>query len=176
MNIKENRLIARIVLAVVIIACILLSGGGRLKSLRNDALDVFYGQDGIDFDLTRRCESAQLLAGLAQSYELDEAAVLRVQNAADIASGDGDIAARGQANRDLTLAADQLYTLMEKADLSDTDADYAYSLYKDIQSRAQIMSRSEYDAMAAAYNQKINSFPANLIASIMAQGELPAFH
>jgi len=176
MNIKENRWLARIVLAAVIVACILLSGGGRLKALRSEALDVFYAQDGIDFDLTRRCESAQLLAALAQSYGLDEAAIARVQTAAEAASGDGDIAARGKANRDLTLAADQLYTLMEQADLSDADADYAYSLYKDIQSRAQIMARSEYDAMAAAYNQKIKSFPAGVIASIMAQGELPSFH
>ena len=176
MKITENRHIARAVLAVAIIASILVSGGSALSKYKSAATDTFYAQDGISFDLIRRGESAALLATLAQSYSLDSSVIDQVtQAAAAVSDANLAIGDRGSAHAELSLAVDRLYTLLDKANLSASDKDYAYSLYKEIQSRAQIIDHSDYDAKAADYNKEASGFPASLIAALTGLGTLDSF-
>ena len=176
MKITENLHIARAVLAVAIIASILISGGGALSKIKSVATDNFYAQDGISFDLIRRGESAQLLATLAQSYSLDESVISRVNSAAQVISdADQSIGDRGKAHTELSLAVDDLYTKLTQANLSEADENYAYSLYKEIQSRAQIIDHSDYDTLAADYNKEASGFPAGLISKLTGLGSLDSF-
>ena len=160
-NFRENRQLAWIVFAVVIILAVILSGGSGLRKVRETALSVFRsGADGsgicVRTDISKRVECAYNLAGLAANYKdaVSEEHITAVETAAKAVSsaGESDMKALAEANASMTRAVKSLYTDLDNAALSEKDQRYALSEYKEFDSRASIISHDSYNDEADIFN------------------------
>ncbi len=182
-KINENRPLAWAVLAVVVALSIVLGGGGALRGMRSEALDVFYyGVHGdnlsIYTDLDARIDCAYNLASLADRYgsiPKGYAEEARLYADALKAAEKEDIRAMAADNSVLDISVESLYTELENAALSDTDATFALSQYKEFTSRALTISRDGYNAQAEEFNRQLSAFPANLVAAVSGVRELSLF-
>ncbi len=180
-NFRENRQLAWIVFAVVIILAVILSGGGGLRSAREKALRVYRaGVDGsgigVCTDLGKRVECANNLASLAGSYKVGEEVISEINKAASVLdAGESSMSGFSRANTDLTRAVESLYTILENASLSEKDAKYALSEYKEFTSRALTMSRDSYNNEADTFNAILGRFPASIVAKLTRVNALPLF-
>lgn len=182
-KINENRPLAFIVLAVVIVLSIALSGGGGLRSLRADVMQVFrtgVNGDGLCVytDLQERADCAYNLAALALRYnEIPQDIGQKAEAAANeiVNVKNDDTSAMKRANDALGRTVEALYTELENADLSETDATYALSQYKEFTSRGLTISRDGYNSLAEEFNRTIGVFPANLVAMVSGVGQLTLF-
>lgn len=180
MRIKENRPLAYIVLAAVVISCTLLSGGIRLKSARKAALSPFFAaSESISADLTELGDNAYVLLGIAKNYpQLDEALLDDTQAAIDelrAAQEERDIPRMYQASRDLTDCVEDLYTAGGKLTMQGNDADDFRYKYKNFSSANLRIAHDPYNDAAAAFNEQRSGFPAALIAAICGIAPLGAF-
>ena len=182
-KINENRPLACIVLALVILLSIILGGGGALRDVRAQALDVFhYGVNGdslcIYRDLMARVDCAYNLADTAARYDsIPQENIDKVVEAAEKLdkTDDSDISALNAADDALDRAVESLYTGVENAHLSDADATYALSQYKEFTSRGLTISRDGYNGYAEAFNEMLGAFPASLVGMLSGVRELPLF-
>lgn len=182
-KINENRPLAFIVLAVVVVLSIFLSGGGGLRELRDDALEVFrLGVNGdglcVQNDLHQRADCAVNLAALSARYaQIPQETAVKVEQAADSLgnAGEDDTAAMKRANDELGRAVEALYTELENAPLSESDASYALSQYKEFTSRGLTISRDGYNTVAEEFNRTLGVFPANVVGMLSGVGQLSLF-
>lgn len=175
----ENRKLGMAVLAVVIILSVLLSGGGKLGAKRGEALDVFKNGDGygsVSDDIARRVECAYDLHSTAARYEAIPADTVRK---VETLTAKLEKAEPGtemeQLHKDLSRAVEDLYSAIENASLSASDAEYAKGEYKEFVSRGMTMSRDAYNEAAEKYNKLAGGFPAALVAGLTGNGALPVF-
>lgn len=182
-KIRENRTLAWIVLAVVVLLSISLSGGTALRKSRAEVMDVFhYGVNNdslcIYNDLQARVECAFNLASTAGRYEtIAQDAIASAEEAAQELSAVGrdDVGALYSKNTALTRAVETLYTELENAPLSDSDATFALAQYKEFSSRGLTITRDGYNARAEEFNRTLSAFPANLVATLSGVRELALF-
>ena len=180
---NENRPVAWIVLALAVVLSIIFSGGGALRSVRAQALDTFhFGVNGdslcIYNDLKARADCAYNLADTAARYDsIPQEEIDRVVKAAEELDNtdDDDIVALGRANDALDRAVESLYTEIENAALSEKDATFALSQYKEFTSRGLTISRDGYNGQAEAFNELLGGFPASLVGMFSGVRELPLF-
>lgn len=182
-KLNENRPLAFAVLAVVVVLGILLSGGGGLRALRAEALEtmrVGVNADGLCIytDLQERADCAVNLAALSTRYASipQEVAVKAEEAALELQeAGENDTAAMKRANEALGRAVEALYTELENTALSEPDATYALSQYKEFTSRGLTISRDGYNSLAEEFNRTLGAFPANLVAMVSGVGQLALF-
>lgn len=182
-KINENRPLAWVVLAIVVVLSIIFSGGGALRGVRAQALDVFhYGVNGdslcIYSDLMARVDCAYNLADTAARYDsIAQESIDKVNEAAEELdkTNDSDIAALNAADDALDRAVESLYTGIENARLSDADATFALSQYKEFTSRALTISRDGYNGYAEAFNEMLGAFPASVVGMMSGVRQLPLF-
>ncbi|MDL2206282.1 LemA family protein [Eubacteriales bacterium OttesenSCG-928-N13] len=181
MRFSENRLIAWIVLAVVVLLSISLYGGGAMKEMRFSVQQIFTDgaqKDGLSInrDLDARADKAAILVSIAGKYlPSDSAALADVKEAADLLTNSAELSDRNDANTKLTRAVETLYTELEQQNLSETDKTNINAAYREIKSRADTISRDTYNAVAREFNQSISRFPANIISGFTGVDELPLF-
>ncbi len=184
MRLSENRTVAWIVFALVVITALSLSGNALEKNaleMRDDVIKVFYtGVNGdglsIDSDLKARAKGAYTLYGIANRYQQVDASLaekaLSAQKALDEANQlpQTEIRKRGDANAALTRAIEDLYTALGNAPLSDADRRDAKSVYDDFKSHGNTIGRDPFNDLAAQYNTDVrkmySDFPASLIGGI----------
>lgn len=182
-KINENRPLAFCVLVLVVVLSIVFSGGGGLRALRGEALEAFHvGVNGdglcVYTDLQERADCAFNLAALAQRYdeipqEITQKAAEAAQELSDVP--DDETAAMQRANETLGRAVEALYTELENTQLTEADATYALSQYKEFTSRGLTISRDGYNALAEEFNRTIGVFPANIVAMLSGVGQLTLF-
>ena len=181
MRFSENRALAWAVLAAAVIFSISFSGRGALKSTRVELEQIFYeGSEGdglcINRDLGVRAQEAYTLAAIARKYLGEDAPqVTGVEEASRRLSEGQLISERAQANAALTSAVEDLYAALGECTLSESDQISARSAYREIQSRADTISRDAYNARASAFNRTIEKFPASLLASLTGVEPLELF-
>lgn len=184
MRLSENRTVAWIVFALVVITALSLSGNALEKNaleMRDDVIKVFYtGVNGdglsIDSDLKSRAKDAYTLYGIANRYAQIDASLaekaLAAQKALDEANQlpQTEIRKRSDANAALTRAVEDLYTALGNAPLSDADRRDAKSVYDDFKSHGNTIGRDPFNDLATQYNMDVrkmySGFPASLIGSI----------
>lgn len=181
MRFSENRLIAWIALALVVVLSISLSGGKAMKDMRYEAERMFYDgaeNDGlsIDNDLKMRANSVALLLSIAKSYLPENSQSLQEADAAYAElSAAREIPARHAANERVTRAVENLYTSLEKQSLSEHDKLSAYGAYKEIQNRGYTININTYNVKAREFNNSISKFPANIISQFTGVDALVLF-
>ena len=157
----------------VCVACVLVSifgiGGMKLKGKYDDAAAYFVeGEDerhNMEAYLDRCCEYADDLANAAKKYliydeEID--AVLEYSDDLNMEYGHGG--SRYANYVQLTDAVEELYSQLEIAGShEETDVMLAYG---DYQSTRDLIKRDGYHEVAKAYNDMVDGFPANAVASV----------
>ena len=172
-NWKENRPVAYCVLAVVIVLCLLLSGGGRLAAQARSLTDTFFSAgESISADLSEQ-------ADIAARYEavdgaLPEAVEEAVQALRTALSG-RDIPACHEASVRLTDAVESLYTAGSHAEMQGSDGDDFRYKYKNFTSAGLRIAHSEYHDLAEHFNRTRRGFPASLICAVRGIGEAAPF-
>lgn len=182
-KINENRPLAFIVLAVVVLLSIVLSGGGGLRSERSGAMNSFrfgVNNDGLCIynDLKARADCAYNLVDLCARYDaIPQEIAQKAEQAADdlCAAGEDDVDALNLANNSLTRAVEALYTEIENASFTETDATFALSQYKEFTSRALTIARDGYNSQAEEFNRILEGFPASLVAKLSGVNKLSLF-
>lgn len=179
----ENRNLAWSVFTVIVILSVIMSGGGALKEMRGDVLEVYYygaNNDGLCIagDMAARLESAYNLASTAKRYEaIPSSASQAVADACDSVKAveENDIAEIARQNASLTRSVEELYTEIDNAQLTEIDKTYALSQYKEFNSRALTISRDVYNARAEEFNAMIDGFPTSVVARVSQVDELGLF-
>lgn len=168
---SENRKIAWAVFALAILFSLSFSGGGALRNQRSEALDIFYqGAQGdglcIDRDLKARAEAASNLIDLSEPYGLPADILQQATDARDQLDQAVEISELSQANTALQRSIESLYTHLTKAGMSESDSQFAFSQYKEFQSRGDTISRDPYNDFAARFNRELEAFPARFVGTI----------
>ena len=168
-NIAENRPLACIVLAIVILATLLIGGGNALKGKADAVTAVFTKSgDSISYELTQMADSAELMASIAQSAdEADMALVAAVTGGVDALRSAASVSEKYAASVALRTAVENLYSGASKLKLSETDAgDLEYN-YKNFASAHMSLDQyPEYNEAVEAFNKVKGGFPAGLISLI----------
>lgn len=163
---------AIIVLAAAIILSIPLgfrrTMNGFYVELQNEYLSGEM-KDGLSIqnDLNDRIELAYNFATVAKRYlDPDDPAVTALLEARLALSEASSPSEQYDANLELTAASTDLYEALGKLELSEKDENYRRSIYSDMNSRNDTISHDPYNQMAAGYNQKLERFPASLLARL----------
>ena len=168
MKILQNRTVAIIITAIIVIAAIFLSGSMKLGRERSAVEQMFYSgveNDGysIERDLTARIEAAYNLMSIGGKYiGATETVSTALSGAREELNAAENIAAKYAANRKLTEAVEDYYTVLETKNLSEQDTQFAIKQYREIKSRNMTISRDGYNEKAQAFNNTLNGFPASI--------------
>ena len=176
----ENRKLAKIIAAAVVIFAVLVMGGVKLDAKRASAQRVF--MNGVNEnvvasvygDIRRASDSANILAGIADGALENDADVKTLRAAAIAVSKTEDPGEMLSGFSELKRATDDVYTKLEKVSLSDADARDMRRAYDNIRSSFNTVGNDPYFARAREFNDDRNAFPARLIALLGGVDELPA--
>ena len=181
MKLIRNRYFAAAVMAVLILAAVLLGSHRSLSGLRSRAAETFYAEvagDNLSIgnDLQDRVEYAYSLATVAARYlEGTDAQLTALREAAAALEQAPSPSAKAAANSRLTTAAAAVYDALGHYSLSETDARYRQSLYADLNARNDTIGRDGYNAVAQAFNDQLQAFPASLLAPLTGVAPLELF-
>ena len=196
MKFKENRKLAFIILAVVVIFSITAQGSVAMLNRRGDTEVLF--MEGDMRELMRRCaDQAELLGQMGSMYlndaSLDDYASANTAN--QLRSG-GYTALPGEletlsaqlvnaanpnesliALTDLHDAVEKTYTGLDMMDIPEAEFRNIKLAYYDFTGAVDIVSRdgedkNSYTAKAQKFNKEISGFPASLISGVLGVNDL----
>lgn len=168
----KNCKIAAAVLAAAIILSVPLGFKRTMSGFYNDLQNEYQNgeyNDGLSIqnDLDYRVELAYNLVTVAKRYlDADDPAVAALLDARQALDDANDPAEQYDANMKLTTASTDLYEALGKLELSEKDEKYRRSIYSDMTSRNDTIGNDPYNQLATEYNQKLERFPANLLAPL----------
>lgn len=191
MNLKENRALAFVVLAVVIVITLCVQAPLSLLGSRSSAEKLF--AEGDCHEMMLRCAEQGALLGQMSDVYLSDAAVdgyASAQTASVLRSGDytalpavlqtlaADLKAAGDPNAylavlaDLTSAVEKAYTGLEMLNISEDNFRNIKLSYYDYKGALDILARegdakASYTDAAARFNKLLGAFPASLYAGIL---------
>ena len=177
----ERRAPAIAILAAVILLSTLASGAVSLNRERAGTERIFTAgekSDGmsISYDLVRRAEAAYNLAGIAKrciGEDATEAEELLAARGALISAV--SVSEKYEANLELSVAADALYSRLKREKLSEKDAALAAGQYQDMLSHNDMILRDGYNSAVRQFNRKLEGFPASCVAAIAGIEPLDTF-
>lgn len=168
MRFSENRPLAFGVLALVIVAALILGGGGALMKQRTALESRFDApSESIGAELREMRTNAAALLGIVNrstGANADFAAALNT--AIESLDRAQNIAEKHAASLQLSTAVENCYqnlTTLSPDDMTAKDARYAYRNFTSAQLR---ISHDDYNRLAEDFNQKLQGFPAGLIAAL----------
>ena len=170
----KRRGVAALIALAAMLHTLFASGGAKLSALRSEAENVFFSGekgDGLSIygDLNTRLDCAYNLGTIARRSGMEgrkelEAAMSAYDALVRALNEGAPKPSLAALNRDLTAAVETLYRAMEGQGLSDTDEDLAVRQYRNFLSANDTISHDSYNLHAAAFNQTLAAFPANVIA------------
>ena len=170
---KKDCKVAIDVMALAILLAIPLGFLRTMYRFYNDLEQEFYQgayQDGLSIqsDLEERMLLAQNLVTVARRYlDAEDPSIDQTLQARLDLENAQTPSEKYQANNRLTDATAILYETLGNAPLSEKDQDYRRSLYADLLSRNDTISHDPYNRLALEYNQKLDGFPAALLAQLL---------
>ena len=168
----KNCKIAMAVLAAAIVVSVPLGFKRTMSGFYNDLQKVYQNgeyNDGLSIqnDLDYRVELAYNFATVAKRYlDADDPAVTALLDARQALDDADAPAEQYDANMKLTTASTDLYEALGKLELSEKDENYRRSIYSDMTSRNDTIGNDPYNQLAIEYNQKLERFPASLLAPL----------
>ncbi|HPB16117.1 MAG: LemA family protein [Clostridia bacterium] len=174
MKFKENRPLAWILAVIAIIASVLISGHVSLSSQRRNIMNSFY--DTMDADLNTKSSYADNLSGVASRYiDRNSEYIVSMEEARDMLLNAKTPREKYLASVSITNAAAALYDVLGTMSLNETDERLRRSNYADIVAIDDILKRTSFNKDAEKFNNELNIFPANVIASITGINEAEYF-
>ncbi|MGI6254346.1 MAG: LemA family protein [Acutalibacter sp.] len=168
---KKRNIIGACVMVAAILAAVPLGAHTSLTRLREDAQGSYYYDNtgyAIYEGLDQRQATANNLITVARRYTSVNSNLTGLIDDLDYAvrltngSYDDD-AQEAQANQMMGEAAQALYEELKKTDLSEEDQKYPDQLIAEMESEQDKLNRSSYNEDAREFNQKLKSFPVNLL-------------
>ena len=168
MRFSENLLIARIVLAVAIIASLILGGGNALLDQRTAAESRFYANsESISAELNEMRSNAAVLASIAGKYDAaDKAFITALNDAVSSLDSAEHISDKHHASLKLDTAVENVYSNLTGLKLGDMDAQDARYAYKNFSSAQMRIEHDGYNDLAHQFNQDLGKFPAHLLGML----------
>ena len=174
MKFKENRPLAWILAVIAIIASVFISGHVSLSSQRRIVMNSFY--ETMDADLNTKSSYADNLSGVASRYlDRNSEYILNMAQARDMLLNAKTPKEKYAASVKITNAAAALYDVLGTMSLNETDERLRRSNYADIVAIDDILKRTSFNKDAEKFNNELNIFPANVIASITGINEAEYF-
>ena len=178
-KITENRPIAWVVLALVVLGSLFIGGGNVIAGRAGQVSDLFFKtEDGVYEMLGEMADGAEIMASLAQNSDgADMAQVGVVSEQIETLRASKSVAECGAAVTGMTTAIENLYSGLDRMGLSEADASefrYQYKNYKDV---LMIVDREDdaYNSAAEEFNAMRGGFPAGLISAVRGIGEAELF-
>ena len=177
MQILENRRVAVLGMAVLIVLAAFFGVSNALSPLRKSAQQAFVdGTTGISKDLDDRIAAAYNLTVVAGRYlDGSDPALAGVLSAREELIAAKSVSEKYRANIRLTDAVSALYEKLGTLPLSEQDAKYRRSLDADLRSSNEIISHSAYNRLAAEYNEALSAFPASALGRLIGYRALELF-
>ena len=168
MRFSENLLIARIVLAAVIVLSLVFGGGGALMDRRIAAEAQFNADsESISAELNEMRSNAVVLCSIAAKYKTANQSFISDLNAAVALLDEAkDVSSRHQASLKLDSAVENVYSNLTGLKLGDMDAQDARYAYKNFTSAQLRIEHDGYNALAEEFNNDLSRFPANLLGAL----------
>ena len=165
-TLKENRLVAWLVLAAAVLVGVLGIGTAKVRGVAGVALD--YYRQNMAADFTARETAAQTLLGIA-GQELGEADAKVQTDAAALAESQaaGSPGEKYAAGTKLETAVGIVYNALPQA-ARDPQKSAAQLAWSEFVSRTDILSHSmeQYNTYAQAAEKTLKGFPASLLAKL----------
>lgn len=165
-NWKENRALACIVLAAAVLGGTFGIGGAKLGGVARSVKEVY--AQSIAGDLALRTAAAQNIIAEGETALGGEAASVKTakQAVAELEAAQGP-AQEYAANTALTASVGMLYEETRKV-CGDDKGSVLQTQWSEFLSRGNIIDNSanQYNEQARAAQQKLNGFPASLIAGL----------
>lgn len=168
----NKRPVAMAVLAVVVVLSVLVGSHRSVAALRQQTDLVFtQGERGdglsIAHDLETRTELASNLIVVARRYvDAGDASLVQLRAAADALLQAESRSAKYQANRELDLAFQEVYGMLEGKALSQQDSEYRTRLNADFKSSNAKISHDSYNQLAQQFNEDVlGAFPGGRLAA-----------
>lgn len=168
MRFSENLLIARIVLAAVIVFSLVFGGGGALMDRRIAAEAQFSADsESISAELNEMRSNAAVLVSIANKYDTaDKAFIAALNDAVSSLDSAEHIESKHQASLKLDSAVENVYSNLTGLKLGDMDAQDARYAYKNFTSAQLRIEHDGYNALAEEFNRDLGRFPANLLGAL----------
>jgi len=173
----ENRRIAVIGMAVLILLSLPLGVARALLPMRANAQEAYWsGETGIARDLELRLTAAYNLTTVASRWlDAGSPEIQAVLDARSAMTGTDSIREKYRANVALTDAVTDLCAALDACDLSEQDAKYRRSIDADLRSCNEIIGHSDYNRLAAEYNDALSAFPASALGHLIGLRPLELF-
>lgn len=156
-------------------------GGIKLASVRKEAVTAFFqGQNGFSayHDLAKRRESSYNLIHIGEKVLPGDNQQLKQCKSSWERFKEGNKPEDyASANPKLQSSVEQLYeVILQQSSLSDKERERADRQYSDFNERMSNLKYDDYyNGMAESYNKLCSKFPANLIANVTGNRQLPTF-
>lgn len=184
MRLNENRKLAWIVLAVCVLGSIFGLGGAKLSRERDRVERMFY--DGADSSAaTRRSMDAYLDRAAECAQIMSSELNLRLGDGSDTAGkmaeqleqmdDERGVDVRYAAYNQLKLLSDEAYNAMYAAQMGDEDRVNFKRAYDDFWGCDKYVRIDPYRAAASSFNDRLDDFPASLVAGLVGVDELNSF-
>ena len=168
MRFSENLLIARIVLAAVIVFSLVFGGGGALMDRRIAAEAQFNADsESISAELNEMRSNAVVLSSIAAKYKTADQTFISDLNAAVALLDEAkDVSSKHAASLKLDSAVENVYSNLTGLQLGEMDAQDARYAYKNFTSAQLRIEHDGYNALAEEFNRDLDRFPANLLGAL----------
>jgi hypothetical protein len=130
----------------------------------------------MDADLNTKSSYADNLSGVASRYiDRNSEYIVSMEEARDMLLNAKTPREKYLASVSITNAAAALYDVLGTMSLNETDERLRRSNYADIVAIDDILKRTSFNKDAEKFNNELNIFPANVIASITGINEAEYF-
>ena len=169
---KQVKIAFGVVIAAIILA-VPVGVATTMNRIYDQVAAVFQsGAEGdnlsIQNDLSARAAAAVNLTAVAKRYmDGDSEAIQSVVRAAKALEEAEGPSAKYAANEALGEAFTLLYDSMEWLALTEKDSQYRESLSAEMKSRGVTIANDPYNQRAEEYNQRLDSFPTNLLGKAL---------
>lgn len=166
----QNRKTAVLISLIVVLFSFLLGSARSLRELRDEASYVYYmdtQQIQIADDLYDAAQLAENLMTISERYlEPDAATRKALRKAIDRIYEANGPHAMFVAAQEMRSAMADMHTQLGAYNLSEMDRTYQEGIQADVHSLYLIVERSEYNRVAQEFNEKLQPFPANILAAV----------
>ena len=168
----------RVSLYILVGCCLfaLLFGSWRtVRARRQKALDVFYEDMGVQYDLDVRRQQAYSMVSVALNYlpESDKRVKNLLECREDMTTD--SIKKKYKANDALTRAAYELESALSEQNLTERDEGTLKAISAQMNSANMTIGHSDYNQTARAFNEKVMKSPGGRIARLLGVKKLELF-
>lgn len=156
-----------LIVAGVSIVLTLLIGIGQYNGLTNSQLDVESAQSKVDANLQRRHDLTPNVVSSVKGYMKHESDIFTDIADARAKIGSSSEAIKNEGERELDSAVSRLLVSVENyPELKANEQVKGLIIELEGTENRIYVSRTDYNAVATAYNKKIRKFPSNIFAKM----------